>query len=219
MAGIQSNIIAFLRQAKWLVGFASGCKMPRSLMLWTRCAPDLRIAIYPKVFVRMGKCSACKGSGRLRFGARWPNCGYFESELVLGDDSVLTVDGDMSIYTGARVTLAPSATLRFGNGYISNNAIINCFDSIWIGDDVAISKNVTIRDSDNHEMVGGQAMQSPIQIGDHVWIGMNAIVLKGVTIGDGSVVAAGAVVTREVPPNSLVAGIPARVVRQGVVWK
>ena len=51
-------------------------------------------------------------------------------------------------------------------------------------------------------------------IGDDVWIGGNAIILKGVTIGDGSVVAAGSIVTKDVPPCSIVAGIPARVIKK-----
>ena len=61
--------------------------------------------------------------------------------------------------------------------------------------------------------------RAPIVIGDHVWIGTNAIVLKGVTIGDGAVIAAGAVVTRDVPAHSLAAGVPARVIRSDVHWE
>jgi acetyltransferase-like isoleucine patch superfamily enzyme len=54
--------------------------------------------------------------------------------------------------------------------------------------------------------------------GNHVWIGMRAMILKGVTIGDGAVVAAGAVVTRDVPARALVGGVPARVLRNDVEW-
>ncbi len=54
----------------------------------------------------------------------------------------------------------------------------------------------------------------PVIIGDNVWIGMNAIILKGVTIGDNSIIAAGAVVTKDVPPNTVVAGNPARFVKR-----
>jgi acetyltransferase-like isoleucine patch superfamily enzyme len=54
----------------------------------------------------------------------------------------------------------------------------------------------------------------PVIIEDDVWIGMGAVILKGVRIGKGSVVAAGAIVTKDVPPNSIVAGNPAQVVKQ-----
>jgi acetyltransferase-like isoleucine patch superfamily enzyme len=54
----------------------------------------------------------------------------------------------------------------------------------------------------------------PIRIGDHAWIGFNSIILKGVTIGEGAVVAAGSVVTKDVPPFAVVAGNPARVIRE-----
>ena len=54
---------------------------------------------------------------------------------------------------------------------------------------------------------------APIVIGDRVWIGSNATVLPGVTIGDGAIVAAGAVVTKDVAPNTVVAGVPARLLR------
>ena len=53
----------------------------------------------------------------------------------------------------------------------------------------------------------------PIRIGRNVWIGAHATILRNVTIGDGAVVAAGAVVTKDVPPNTVVAGVPARVIK------
>jgi acetyltransferase-like isoleucine patch superfamily enzyme len=55
---------------------------------------------------------------------------------------------------------------------------------------------------------------APVKIADNVWVGMNAVILKGVTIGENSVVAAGSVVTKSVPPNTVVAGNPAVIVRQ-----
>jgi acetyltransferase-like isoleucine patch superfamily enzyme len=54
----------------------------------------------------------------------------------------------------------------------------------------------------------------PVTIGNDIWIGANAVILPGVTIGDHSVVAAGAVVTKDVPPHSLVAGVPAKIIKQ-----
>ena len=57
-------------------------------------------------------------------------------------------------------------------------------------------------------------VQKPIVVGDHVWIGMNAIILPGVTIGRGAVIAAGAVVSKDVPPMTVVGGVPAKPLRQ-----
>ena len=64
----------------------------------------------------------------------------------------------------------------------------------------------------------GGIKSAPITIGDRVWIGCRAIILAGVTIGEGSVVAAGSVVTRDVPPGTLVAGNPAKVIRETGPW-
>jgi acetyltransferase-like isoleucine patch superfamily enzyme len=62
-------------------------------------------------------------------------------------------------------------------------------------------------------------LQSAVRIGNHVWIGAQAIILKGVTIGENSVVAAGAIVTKDVPPFTLVAGAPAKIVRKIAGWR
>lgn len=67
---------------------------------------------------------------------------------------------------------------------------------------------IDVGDSDKHP-----EHDAPVVIGDDVWVGANVVILKGVTIGRGSVVAAGAVVTRSCPPYSIIAGVPARVVR------
>ena len=63
--------------------------------------------------------------------------------------------------------------------------------------------------ANRHELYG-----KPINIGKNVWIGSNATVLQGVTIGDGAIIAAGAVVTKDVPENTIAAGVPAKVIRK-----
>ncbi|MBN1920169.1 MAG: acyltransferase [Anaerolineae bacterium] len=91
---------------------------------------------------------------------------------------------------------------------------------ITIGDNCLISQYVAIIGS-NHSTCAGVLVQSQpwdlmgagVQIGNDVWLGTHAIVLPGVTIGDGAIVAAGSVVNSNVPPNAIVAGVPARVVR------
>lgn len=86
---------------------------------------------------------------------------------------------------------------------------------IFIGDGVLIGHNVVLATL-NHAMQPerrSDMFPAPIHIGKRVWIGSNATVLPGVTIGDGAVVAAGAVVTRDVPANTVVGGVPAKVIR------
>lgn len=86
---------------------------------------------------------------------------------------------------------------------------------IFIEDGALIGHNVVLATL-NHSMRPerrGDMLPAPIHIGKRVWIGSNAAVLPGVTIGDGAIVAAGAVVTRDVPENTIVGGVPARVLR------
>ena len=77
--------------------------------------------------------------------------------------------------------------------------------------------------SDNHSIIdvaSGKRINPsrPITIGDHVWVGQEVTILKGTAIGSHSIVGAGSIVRGVVPPNTLVAGSPARVIRSGVTW-
>lgn len=107
------------------------------------------------------------------------------------------------------------------NIHVGKNVFINMGckfqdqGGIEIGDGALIGHNVVLATL-NHAMSPkdrGTMIPAPIRIGKHVWIGSNATVLPGVTIGDGAIVAAGAVVTRDVPENTIVGGVPARVMR------
>jgi len=112
----------------------------------------------------------------------------------------------------------PAAVLEIGDHtYVNRRTEIVARREVVIGAHCAISWDVVIADSDEHWQNDVEMVQ-PIHIGDHVWIGARAIVLKGVTIGDGAIVGAGSVVTRDVPAGTLVAGAPARVIREGVEW-
>lgn len=87
---------------------------------------------------------------------------------------------------------------------------------IFIGDETLIGHNVVLATL-NHAMQPedrATMIPAPIHIGKRVWIGSNATILPGVTIGDGAVVGAGAVVTKDVPENTVVGGVPARVLRK-----
>lgn len=147
----------------------------------------------------------------------------------------LTWDGAAEIGRRCRFTLSGGGRVQVGDGaafaegthiyarggslhigarsYVGHGAILAAQDSITIGNDVLIAEYVTIRDQD-HVPPGPDAggfLTAPIEIGDHVWLGAKVTVTRGVKIGARSVIAAGAVVTHDIPPGAMAAGVPARI--------
>lgn len=140
----------------------------------------------------------------------------------------------VSCYAGCSFSLGREGTCTVGDFTLLNGALIMAEEHIEIGSYCLMSWNVGIADSDFHPIDPAQRMQdalalapyyeqrpprpplrtAPVRIRDNVWIGMGAVILKGVEIGENSVVAAGAIVTKSVPPNVVVAGNPAVVVKQ-----
>lgn len=134
------------------------------------------------------------------------------------------IQGKVSLHRGCLVVVRDQGILKIGTDtYLSEGCKVTCRELIEIGENCAIAWGVQIIDTDEHSIIWpdqtSQSMTAPIRIENHVWIGCNAIILKGVTIGENSIVAAGSVVTRDVLPNSLVAGNPAKVIRENVNWK
>jgi acetyltransferase-like isoleucine patch superfamily enzyme len=124
----------------------------------------------------------------------------------IGPGSVVNIDGHFCM----------------GDSFINSHSRVMCSDEIVIGNDVSIAWNFEILDDDRHQIVidGKRPKQTePIEIQDEVWIGHDVSVHKGVTIHEGSVVASNSVVLSDVPPNTLVAGSPAKVVRENVSWE
>jgi len=132
----------------------------------------------------------------------------------------------MSEITGERVDdsfrMFPPFYADFGrNIHIGKNVFVNsgCHfqdqGGIFIGDEVLIGHNVVLA-TVNHALdpFDRHNIYRPIHIGNRVWIGSNAVITQGVRIGDGAVVAAGAVVNRDVVPNTVVGGVPARLIRK-----
>jgi acetyltransferase-like isoleucine patch superfamily enzyme len=193
------NVETF-KQASWL-GLASAAVRTRSV----RLVPCRR--------TRIKLDGAFTGSGRLIAGIQWPDNFHDETHIVVRKGAELNVTGHFRVFSGGRIGLAPGARLLLGSGYINNDCRINCISRIEIGRDVAIGPRFCARDDDGHE-VDGSRRPASIVIGDHVWMGMNVTVLKGVNIGAGAVIAAGSIVTKDVPPGWIAAGVPARPLRE-----
>ncbi|GAQ83082.1 Maltose O-acetyltransferase [Klebsormidium nitens] len=106
-----------------------------------------------------------------------------------------------------------------GNNFYANaGLVILDANTVHIGNDVLCAPNVQIyaatHPTDPATRAAGLELALPIRIGNNVWIGGSAIINPGVTVGDNSVIGSGSVVTRDVPPNVVVAGNPARVLKQ-----
>jgi tetrahydrodipicolinate N-succinyltransferase len=152
--------------------------------------------------------------------------------MVRDPEGVSCSIGAESNVRGVMVLERAGAVIRIGNrSQVGGRSLLDASERIEIGDDVLVSFDVLITDNDSHslrfsERAGDLAdwsagrkdwthvARAPVTIGDKCWIGARATLLKGVTIGEGAVVAAGSVVTRDVPPWTLAAGNPARAIRE-----
>jgi acetyltransferase-like isoleucine patch superfamily enzyme len=145
---------------------------------------------------------------------RGKRCVVFGSPIV--DASDMVVGDEFKVWSGPRVTLISGwGKIRFGDRcFVNTGSTIIAVEEITVGDDVAFANEVYVMDSDSHGVEGRPHRQAPVRIGNGCWIGARAMIMPGVTLGDRVLVAAGAIVTKDVPDDCLVAGNPARVVRQ-----
>jgi chloramphenicol O-acetyltransferase type B len=134
---------------------------------------------------------------------------------------------------GKNVVFYPTQSdFYYRNIYIGNDVFIGpgasfiaFISHIEIGDKVLFGPNVTIRGGNHSSHIVGKLLadyktsdkrredDQPVKIENDVWVGTGAIILKGVTIGRGSIIAAGSVVTKNVPPYAIVGGVPAKIIR------
>jgi len=174
---------------------------------------------YGGAALSLAKGAALEVNGNLFLG--FPNNipGKNETKLILQNNARLTVNGNFSIYRGCDIRCLQNSHLILEGGFFNENVEITCSKKITIGKGCAIARGVVIRDYDAHKLMHGNHRTSKeITIGNHVWIGTRAIILKGVKIGDGAVIAAGAVVVKDVPPKAIAAGNPAKVIRENIEW-
>ena len=134
-----------------------------------------------------------------------------QGEIFLGDEvRVWSNIVKAKLYTGK------NGKLLVGRNSRLNGVHIDVREKVQIGENVRIAPYTIILDSDFHDLKDhfGIGPSKPIVIGDNVWIATRSTILKGVNIGEGSVVATGSVVTKNVPPNCVVAGVPAKVIKK-----
>lgn len=180
------------------------------------------ILVHPNVIIDVFSGADFELEGRLLLGfigetsASYPE--LMNSKFFLGDDASITVPSGSARIGPCTVTHI-EGNFTMGDSYINSHGKILCEERITIGDDCAIAWHVELSDSDMHPFaIDGQAVpyRVPIEIGDRVWIGSNVQLKKGVTIGDGAVIASGSVVISDVDPGTLVAGVPAKQVRDDI---
>jgi acetyltransferase-like isoleucine patch superfamily enzyme len=161
---------------------------------------------------------------------------FLESAHVVNmtNDKERIMLGAGTFVLGELLVFAYGGKIKIGNNcYIGIGSRVWSGEEVKIGNDVLISHNVNIVDTTAHELdhieradtyikllkeghpkEKGTIVTKPIVIEDHVWVNFNVVILKGVTIGRGAIVAAGTVVTKDVPPFVLVGGNPARVLKE-----
>ena len=143
-------------------------------------------------------------------------------------DGGVTVAGTGNVQIGeksrigdlAEFTTEHEGVIRIGREVrLNRGATVCAYTEVAIGDYTMVGEFVSIRDA-NHGIARGELVRSqphdtrPIRIGSDVWVGRGACILPGVTIGDGAIIGANSIVTKDVPPNTIAAGIPARVIRE-----
>lgn len=174
-----------------------------------------------KIISRLHKYSIGQYVAGLWFSRKFDRSGYL---VVTGGRPMPKVihnggkllAGNCQFYSGVRLEIGPSGTLLIGNGsYLNRNTLIVCEERVDIGKNCKIAWDVIIMDSDLHPIDNSTPIiNKPVRIEDGVWIGCRCIILKGVTIGHGAVIAAGSVVTRNIPPRTVYGGSPAKLIAE-----
>jgi maltose O-acetyltransferase len=186
---------------------AAGAQAPRAQLL-LRAIREPRAAILAvRSIWRLRKCTRVGRLPRVLGRVHVHNWG----RITVGDKLLL-----MGTLVPSELIALEKGALEIGDQVFINYGVsISAHQHIRIGNRCQIGNWSMLMDNDFHraEAKDQPGQSAPIILEDDVWLGARVIVLKGVTIGQGSVVGAGSVVTKDIPPRSVAAGVPARVVR------
>lgn len=153
------------------------------------------------------------------------------SKITLGDRIVFdsgVKTSNVPLVMRCKLVCGTTGVFEIGDNTILNGVGMTAYKKIKIGKNCLISSGTFISDTDFHPIdpesrqkvsMGyptdfSEVKKAEVIIGDNVWVGWGSIILKGVTIGDNSIVASGSVVTSNIPPNVIVGGNPAKIIRQ-----
>ena len=143
---------------------------------------------------------------------------------ISGNNNKIFLDSNVKFDGPIKIIMSGNSILKVGkNSGIRGVTFVLKDADIIIGYDCMFSYGILLRNNDSHKVIDMSSNEilnkaENIIIEDHVWLCEKATILKGVKIGNNSIIAFGAVVTKSCPPNSIIAGIPAKVVKSNISW-
>jgi acetyltransferase-like isoleucine patch superfamily enzyme len=190
---------------------------------------DAKIGMHHSALLSLDNSKIIVHDGTFKVGIDF---GYFDGSIydprkdtcrIFLTNSTLEIYGNVSLHPGVAINAENAKVVIRNNTIINGGTSIISKKKIEIGENCLFAQGVIIRDNDGHKLYSGtDSVDSEIQetiIGNHCWLGQRAMILKGVILQDNVVVAAGAVVSKSVNANSVVAGVPAKVIKENVSWK
>lgn len=145
-------------------------------------------------------------------------------KIILYKNAKLIINGNVHLHGDTTITVLENATLILGSNNekgvsTQSNFRVTAAKLIEIGSGCMISWDVFLTDNSSHKIGNPPEFKvQPVKINENVWINAKSMILKGIEIGEGAIIGAGSIVTKSVPPKTLVAGIPAKVVSKDVYW-
>ena len=144
-----------------------------------------------------------------------------KGKIKLGNHVFLNSYPDGELFKTGLLAHLDSSLIKIGDNCSLNGTIIHSRETVIIGDNCMFGPGVVILDNDSHNTsidqtvrIAGKINANPVIIGNNVWVGMHSILMKGVHIGENSIIAAGSVITEDVPSNQLFGGNPARFLKK-----